>query len=154
LPDKQNKKGLKMGKTYQSIVVNSPVEQVWNTIKNFHDGSWAPKVIQKLDVVGDKAGNEIGAQRLLNGVFAETLQEVNEDAHSFKYSIDNGPVPVSVDDVQNYIGHVALTSATLSDATLVEWSSSWKDGKSDETAEFCHGIYVALLKSLKESCES
>lgn len=146
-------KGFKMGNTYQSIVINAPREKVWDTVKNFHDTSWAPKVIKKLDAIGDKAGNEIGAQRLLNGVFAETLQELNEDAFTFKYSIDEGPAPVSSNDLKNYIGRVALTSATLSDATLVEWSSSWEEGKTDETVEFCHGIYVALLNSLKETCE-
>lgn len=35
------------------------------------------------------------------------------------------------------------------DAAFVAWSSRW-DGNDEEAAEFCHGIYVALLQALKE----
>lgn len=55
-----------MGKTYQSIIVNAPVEKVWDTMKNFHDMSWAPNVITKCDAVGDTDGASAGAKRKLN----------------------------------------------------------------------------------------
>lgn len=137
-----------MGETYQSTIVNAPIDKVWNSIKNFHDLSWSKNVVQKVEPVGEKTGLEVGAKRILNDAFHETLMEVNDSENYFTYSIDDGPSPVSKDDVSNYRGLVKLTSATLDNSTLVEWSSSWENN-CEGTAEFCHGIYVALLGDMK-----
>ena len=56
----------------------------------------------------------------------------------------------SKEEVDNYVGVVRLSSAEDGSGTLVEWSSSW-DSKVDDTVEFCHGIYVALLGELAKS---
>ena len=132
-----------MPSTNQSIVVNQSVQTVWDAIKDFHDMSWSANVITKCDPVGDKPGNEPGAQRVLNDAFHETLIEVSGDNHLIRHSIDNGPSPVSPDNVSNYVGEIRLTSEG-DNTTLVEWSSSW-DSTSEDAAAFCQGIYVALL---------
>jgi len=142
-----------MGKTYQSIVINAGADDVWGAINNFHEMSWAPNVITKLEVVGDKTGNEIGAQRVLNDAFSETLLSVDGDQRTFSYSIDDGPPPVSANDVTNYVGTVTVTPVTQGDGgCFVEWSSKWEN-VNEEAAEFCHGIYVALLDDMKKSLE-
>jgi hypothetical protein len=51
-----------MGQTYQSTVINASADKVWNAIKNFHDLSWAPNVIEKVEVVGDAGGGDVGAK--------------------------------------------------------------------------------------------
>ena len=141
-----------MGQTYQSIVINAPAEKVWGAIRNFHDMGWAPNVITGVGVVGDKKGNDVGAKRVLNGAFHETLLEVKDDDRTFVYSIDDGPSPVSKAEVSNYIGHVAVRPVTEGGGTFVEWSSRWE--RNDKaTFEFCHGIYVALLADMKKSLE-
>lgn len=139
-----------MGKTYQTAVINAPVGQVWNRIKNFHDMSWASGVIEKCEAVGDRLGNQIGARRILNDAFQETLVELSEIDKSFKYTIDDGPAPVSKDDVKDYVGAVRLISITENDTCLIEWSSHWESPK-DDACDFCHNIYVALLNELKKS---
>ena len=133
-----------MATTYQSILIAAPVDKVWDRIKNFHDMGWAPNVITSLDVEGAKKGHEVGAKRVLNKAFRETLQDVNDADRSFGYSIDDGPSPVSKTDVSNYRGRVSVRPVTESGGTFVEWSSSWENGDR-ATGEFCHGIYVALL---------
>ncbi len=138
-----------MPSTNQSIVVNKPVQTVWDAIKDFHDLSWSANVVAKCEAVGDKSGSEPGAKRVLNDAFHETLIEINSDDHIIRYSIDDGPTPVSSTDVSNYRGEVRLTS-TKNDATLVEWSSTW-DSKTEDAVEFCHGIYVALLNDMASS---
>ncbi len=139
-----------MGKTYQSTIINAPIEKVWESISNFHKLDWAPNVITKVEQIGEKSGVEIGSKRILNDAFHETLLEVDKDNYNFTYSIDEGPSPLSSNEVNNYKGHVQLTPATLDNSTLVEWSSQWE--KNDEPVhEFCHGIYVALLKEMKEN---
>ena len=138
-----------MSQCYQSIIVNAPIEKVWDTIKNFHDMSWASQVIEKCVSVGDKKGTEVGAIRILNGAFHETLLEVNANEHRIRYSIDDGPSPVSASEVKNYFGQIQLKPVTLDGNTFVEWSSAW-ESSSEEARDFCHQIYVALLKALAE----
>ena len=138
-----------MPQCYQSIIVHAPLEKVWDTIKDFHDMSWANPVIEQCDAVGDFSGTEIGAKRVLNGAFHETLLECNAIEHKIRYSIDDGPSPVSADEVKNYIGLVQLKPVTLTGDTFVEWGSTW-ESNSEEARDFCHQIYVALLKALAE----
>jgi carbon monoxide dehydrogenase subunit G len=141
-----------MGKTYQSTVIDATVDEVWRTIRDFHDMSWAPNVIQSVEKVGDRLGHEIGAVRILNGAFVETLKVLDNEGRTFSYSIDDGPSPVSKHDVSNYVGRVRVSEATEEGGTLVEWSSSWE--LNDEPAsEFCHSIYLALLADMKASLE-
>ncbi len=134
---------------YNSTVVNAPIEAVWKTLSNFHDLSWAQGVIESTEKVGDAPANQIGARRILNGVFHETLLALNETDHFFAYSIDDGPEPVSKDCVSGYIGAVRLFPVTDSNDTFVEWSSRWESSQGG-VAEFCNPIYTALLDALKK----
>jgi len=60
-----------MASCYNSTVIVSSIEKVWATVKNFHELSWASSVIIKVAVVGDKAGTEVGAKRILMMHFME-----------------------------------------------------------------------------------
>ena len=141
-----------MGQTYQSIVIDAPAEKVWSAIRNFHDLSWARNVVTRVEVVGVKKGDEVGAGRVLNDAFRETLCELEDEGRSLAYSIDDGPSPVSKAEVSNYVGRVSVRPVTEGGGTFVEWSSSWE--RNDQaTSEFCHGIYVALLVDMKNSLE-
>lgn len=139
-----------MPTTDQSIVVDAPIADVWSRFIDFHDLSWAPNVITSVEKVGSIDGSTPGARRILNNAFHETLIEINSDEHFLKYSIDDGPSPVSKDEVDNYVGVVKLSPSDEGSGTLVEWTSSW-DSNADDAVEFCHGIYVALLGELAKS---
>jgi hypothetical protein len=139
-----------MGRTFQEIVINAPTDTVWQRVRSFHDLSWAANVITDLKVVGDKADDEPGAGRVLNDVFHETLMTHDDEAMIFTYSIDDGPPPLSKDEMSNYVGRVAVEAS--GDGTRVEWTSSWEQNE-DAIQEFCHGIYTALLADLKKSLE-
>ena len=139
-----------MPTTDQSMVVAAPIAEVWTRFTDFLDLSWAPNVVSSVDKVGDIDGGTPGAKRILNNAFHETLIEIDNDEYSLRYSIDDGPSPVSKDEVDNYVGAVKLSPSTEGSGTLVEWTSSW-DSKVDDAVEFCHGIYVALLADLVKS---
>lgn len=141
-----------MKKTYQSIRINAPIEKVWARVKNFHDFSYAPNVITKCVPEGNKSGLEVGAKRILNDTFHETLIELSDANHTIRYSIDNGPSPVTSNDVRNYRGQLYLLPITHDNTTFVEWSSTW-ESDSDDAVEFCHRIYVALLHDMAKSIE-
>lgn len=138
-----------MRKTYQSITISAPVEKVWKKISDFHDMSWT-NIIEKCEAVGDKSSNQVGAKRILNDAFQETLLDLDDQEYTIKYSIDDGPSPVSKNDVKNYIGVLRLLPITEENATFVEWASSW-EAEDSAAEDFCHGIYVALLNDLKSA---
>ena len=133
---------------YNSTVVDAQAERVWAATRKFHDLSWCPDVITELKVVGDKNAEEIGAQRLLNGAFAETLRSLDDENMELTYSIDDGPGAVSRENIQNYVGRVRVFPVTDEAKAFVLWSSSWDSG-GEGAAELCNPIYQALLTSLK-----
>lgn len=139
-----------MPSTNQSKDIDAPISEVWTRFNNFHDLSWAPNVLTQVDKVGSTNGGTVGAKRILNGVFHETLVEIDQDRHTLKYSIDDGPSPVSKEEVSDYYGVVKLSPTDEGNRTHVEWSSSWESNVED-AVEFCHGIYVALLNELAEA---
>ena len=139
-----------MGKTYQTTIINAPADKVWEKIRDFHDLSWAPNVVTSCISVGDKKGDQIGARRILNDAFHETLVEFSELNKSFQYSIDDGPPPVTKEDVKDYYASVRLIAITDSGTCLIEWSSRW-ESKGNEAEEFCHNIYLALFADLRKT---
>ena len=139
-----------MPETNQSIDINAPISDVWAKLNDFHNFSWAPNVITSVDKVGDVDGSQVGAKRVLNKAFHETLVEIDNSNNSLKYSIDDGPSPVSKNDVSNYFGSINLSSSDDNTQTHVSWTSSW-ESNSEDAVEFCQGIYVALLDELAAS---
>ena len=139
-----------MPSTYQSKEIDASISEVWTKFTNFHDLSWAPTVITSVEKVGNLHGGEIGAKRILNKAFHETLVAIDHDKHTLKYSIDDGPSPVSREEVSNYYGVVSLSPTENCNRTHVEWSSSW-DSNVEDAVAFCQGIYFALLNELSES---
>ena len=138
-----------MGNCYNSTVINASIETVWDTIKNFHELSWGDLVVSKVDKVGDVAGTEVGAQRILNDAFHETLLSIDHDQHLFTYSIDDGPGPVAKDVVDNYVGSVKLTPITDTNQTFIEWGSRFESEAENTVSDFCNPIYAGVLASLK-----
>ena len=136
-----------MPHVYNSIVVNAPIAEVWTRIADFHDFSWAPSVIQQCDKVGDKSGTAVGARRLLNGKFLDTLIAYSALDHRIMYSIDYGPSPISPTDISNYVGNLHLLPITSEKKTFVEWSGSW-EARTTDAVTYMNDIYVALLRDL------
>ncbi|MBI4624827.1 MAG: SRPBCC family protein [Verrucomicrobia bacterium] len=131
-----------------STVVNAPIEKIWARLRDFHDLSWSPNVVSKVDKVGGLAGTQIGAKRVLNGAFHETLLALDDTEHCIRYSIDDGPAAVAKANVQGYIGEVRLCPVTDANSTLVLWTSRWEHSGGG-VAEFCNPVYQALLADLK-----
>ncbi len=133
---------------YNSCTVSAPVDDVWATLRNFHDLGWARDVLETCEPIGPKGPHEIGARRLLNGVFKETLLELDDDGRTVRYSIDDAPgTPVA--GATDYVGTVGLRPVTSEGTTFVEWSSSWSKSEGG-VAEFCNPIYQGLLAALQK----
>lgn len=139
-----------MGTVNESITINAPVDSVWQKIRDFHNVDWAKGVLDTCEVVGDKGGTEAGAKRILNGAIHETLLECNETDLTIRYSIDDGPPPISKEDISNYEGTIKVSED--GGGAKVTWSSKW-EGNDNACSEFCGPIYTALLAQLKSSLE-
>lgn len=126
-----------MGQCYNSIVVDAPASEVWNALRNFHDLSWAAGVIESLDVVGDKGAFEAGARRLLNGVFAETLIDLDDESKTIRYSINDGPGPMATAEVASYEGRAQVFPITATDQSFVLWTSEYKANDEPAVGELC-----------------
>ncbi len=138
-----------MGQCYNSTVIDASADKVWEMINNFHELSWGDADVTKVDAVGDTPGNKVGAKRILNDAFHETLLSFDSDNFSFTYSIDDGPGPVSRDSVNNYVGRVSLSPVTDSGKTFIEWVSTYESDSDSAVGDFCNPIYAGLLSSLK-----
>lgn len=130
---------------YNSAVINAPVDEVWKVLRDFHDLSWSQNVVQKVEAQGDRT--TVGAKRILNGAFHETLLALDDGERVVRYSIDDGPGAVSKDNVQGYVGEIRAFPVTRDDATFVLWTSSWQSSGGG-VAEFCNPVYKALLDDL------
>ncbi len=134
---------------YNSAVVPAPAERVWPLLRDFHDLSWAPEVIERCEPGNDLPGTQIGAKRVLNGAFYETLLGLDDKDRLVRYSIDEGPDALSKDNVSGYVGEVRVFPVTDSNASFVLWMASW-EASGGGVAEFCNPIYQALLGQLKK----
>jgi len=135
---------------YNATVLNAPADQVWATIRSFHDLSWSANVVTDVKVVGDAGATEVGAKRVLNDAFHETLHSLDDEAMVIRYSIDDGPGPLSGGQVTGYFGEVRVLPVTVGGdgQTVVVWTSSW-DTEAGGVADFCDPIYKALLGDMK-----
>lgn len=137
-----------MGTCVNSTVVNAPVEEVWRTLRNFHDMSWT-NAVESLEPVGDAKSDQIGAKRILNGAIHETLLALNEIDHTFRYQITDGPSPISKDDLAFYYGTVTVQPVTDQNASYVSWITHFESKNDSVTQEFCDPFYKAFLSHLK-----
>jgi hypothetical protein len=136
-----------MPKVYNSVIVPAPIEEVWSRIRDFHDFSWAPSLVTSCEKVGEGDGFTVGARRLLNGIFLDTLIAYSEIDRRMMYSLDDGPSPVSSREICGYIGNLHLLPVTADNITFAEWSGIWESETTD-AVEYMNDVYRSLLRDL------
>ncbi len=136
---------------FNSTIINAPIDKVWARMKNFHNMDWANSVVTDCQAIGDIAGNQVGAKRILNNAFHETLTSLDNADHQFSYTIDDGPAPLSGNTIDKYIGTVTLYPITSTAQTFIGWQSDFESNDDTAVADFCNPLYTALLAALQES---
>ena len=134
---------------YNSIVINASPDKVWDVLKDFHNLSWSENVVSKVEKIGSKSSNEVGAKRVLNNAFHETLVSLDHSQMKFSYSIGDGPAVVFKDNVEGYLGEAPVYLVSDNNSSFVLCTSKWKFAKEGGIADFCNPIYHALLQDLK-----
>ncbi len=142
-----------MPRVYNSIIVAAPLDMVWSRIRDFYDFSWAPSLVESCEAVGEEQPTAVGARRLINGAFLDTLITHSDHDHRIQYSIDDAPSPMSPKEISNYVGDLHLLAVTNEGKTFAEWTGTW-DSESSEGVDFMNQIYVSLLGDLKKEFEA
>ncbi|WP_185964586.1 SRPBCC family protein [Aliikangiella marina] len=138
-----------MGQVSQQIIIDSSIKKLWQRIEDFHDMSWASKVATSVIKEGDKSGFEVGAQRIVNDVFFETLLKYAPQDWTISYRVDKGPGPLKPSNIKNFIGTIKLLA--LEDKTQVNWTATFESENDEAVISFCNSMYQTLLKAMRES---
>ena len=141
-----------MGRTFKSIVIDAPVDKVWNTVRDFHQFAWASDVFKKCEPVGDLKGTQVGCKRTLDDAVHETLLTLDDHQRTFRYLINDGPGPLEKSNIRDYVGEFCCYPITSNNTTFATWGSTWI-GNDGPVTEFCNPVYDALLGALKKHCE-
>jgi NADPH:quinone reductase len=122
-----------MVRVYRSTVVDAPVEEVWQLLRDFnaHD-QWHPIVAESVIEDGRRA-DEIGCVRRFSlrdgGEIREQLLRLSDRERSFTYCILEAPLPLI-----GYVATVRLKPVTDGGGTLWEWFSSFSTPPEQEAA--------------------
>lgn len=141
-----------MVKVLRSTVMEAPVEQVWDVLRDFngHD-RWHPAVTTSAVERGEPS-DRVGCVRrfrLTDGSeLREKLLTLSDLELTFSYCLLDTPVPLF-----NYVAHVRLFPVTDSDRTFWEWESRFDTpkGREQELADLVgDGIYSAGFTAIRE----
>ncbi|MEM1275019.1 MAG: SRPBCC family protein [Pseudomonadota bacterium] len=140
-----------MPRVLRSIVLDAPVEAVWEVIRDFngHD-RWHPAVAES-HVERGQPSDRIGCVRNFRLVGGENLREqlltLSDLEQTFSYCLLDTPVPLF-----NYVAHVRLFPVTDTDSTFWEWESRFDTpaGRAEELRELVgNGIYAAGFEAIR-----
>ena len=147
-------------KVVEKIIIQAPIEKVWDMVKDFQDMSWHPAVAS----TSGEGGSTIGASRTLTlkpgATIIEHLEKYLPADHKFFYRIVE--VDTAVVPINNYSAWFMLKE-TAEGHTEVTWKGAFYRGYmnndpppelSDEAAiAAVTGIYVSGLNQLKKILE-
>lgn len=133
-----------MGECNHSITIHCNLKKAWSVIKKFDDLSWATSIVESVD-------SSKKNQRVINGVFHETLINLDNNLHQLSYKIDQGPGPLARDNIASYVGTISVTE--MPNGVIVNWCSVFSSNNDNSVIEFCNPIYQTLLSDLKNHLE-
>jgi hypothetical protein len=120
-----------MVKVLKSTVLNAPVEDVWDVLRDFngHD-EWHPAVADSVIDRGHPT-DKVGCVRRFHLADGSELREqlltLSDADMAFSYCLLETPVPLL-----NYVAHVRLAPVTDGDRTFWQWESRFDTPKGQE----------------------
>jgi Polyketide cyclase / dehydrase and lipid transport len=141
-----------MVRAYRSAVINSPLETVWATIRDFNAlPSWHP-AIAKSEIEGGLGSNAVGCVRNFSmkegGHLREQLLALSDVDHCFTYNILVSPMPV-----KEYVATFRLTPITVGNRTFAEWWADFNVTSGTEqamVAQIGDGVFVRGFEALEK----
>jgi len=135
-----------MATVEEHVRISAPANEVWSIVRDFGSiADWTPPITD-----ADLDGEGVGAERTLTladgGQVVERLEALDDDDRTLRYSIVEGPLPVT-----EYEGTFSV--AEVDDSTCeVTWASTFTvDGPpEDEITGMFSELYTAGLGGLRE----
>jgi len=114
-----------MPKLSRSAVIDSDLETVWSTVRDFNAlPKWHP-LIADSRIEDDAPADAVGCIRnfhLKDGAnIRERLLALSDVEHTFTYSILESPMPV-----RNYVATMRLLPVSDGDRTFAEWTAEFE----------------------------
>jgi hypothetical protein len=134
-----------MGSSYNSVVIDAPVDRVWFVVRDFHHMEWAGPFVMRLEKVGKLGGTEVGAQRVINGLLHETLLSLDDNKRELSYRINDGPGPISREFVSKYVARVRVLPVTVTNQTYVEYTSTFEAKDEAAVDDLVNPIFTEVL---------
>jgi hypothetical protein len=108
-----------MAKSYYSMIIEHPAEQVWRVIRPFDHYAWAG-VEGETTIENAKAGDQLGAiRRVASGgkVIRQILLAHSDLDRSYTYAFhDAAPFPI-----RSYVATIRVVPVVESNQAFVEW---------------------------------
>lgn len=121
-----------------SSVIDAPVEQVWERIRDFNGlPSWHPRMVES-EIEDGRKPTDIGAVRRFKLASGATVRErlvaYSESDRLTTYSIIEHPAPIT-----NHTATLRLEPVTDGDRTFAVWTSTF-DAPADKGDEIAKGM--------------
>ncbi len=138
---------------HESTVVGAPASEVWDLLRDFGGlDRWYPGVEpDDLRIVDDRAGDAVGAVRILemaeDVTIRERLIEHSDDQRFYTYTILDYPLPI-----RDYRATIRVHAVTDTDDAFVEWSARFEiePDLREEAVQNIRSVYRGGLSALKE----
>ena len=139
-----------MARSYYSMVIDSPADDVWAVIRPFGHYSWAG--VQAETVIEDgKRDDQVSAIRRVTigeRIIRQALLAHSDRERSYTYALlDPSPFPV-----HDYVATIRVTPVVETDTAFVEWWATF-DCAADErdrwTAYFARDGFATWLGALR-----
>ncbi len=138
-----------MANVSMSMKIAAPARRVWELVGAFNAlPDWHPAV-EKSEIEGED-GRKGTVRRLSiiggGGTIVERLEDVDDNARRYSYSILQGPRPVA-----NYQATIRVNEEEDGKSCTVEWSSEFDAAGTPEAdaVNAIEGVYKAGLENLK-----
>ena len=144
-----------MVRVIRSTILNAPVDDVWNVIRDFngHD-QWHPAVATSRIERGNPS-DMVGCVRRFRledgSELREQLLTLSDIEQCFSYCLLDTPIPLF-----NYVAHCRLVPVTDGDVTFWEWESRFDtpQGQEQDLAGLVgDSIYSAGFKAVRDHME-
>jgi hypothetical protein len=124
-----------MARSYYSIVLDHPANEIWAVIRPFDHYAWAGVEGESV-IENRKVGDQVGAVRRVgtpNGTIRQVLLAHSDRERSYTYAFaDMPPFPV-----QDYTATIRVTPVVADGRSFVEWWATF-DCASEERDTWVH----------------
>lgn len=119
-----------MARVYISAVIDAPIEEVWEVLRDFNALPKYHRFFSKSEIENDQPADQIGCVRNFHthdgGHIRERLLTLSDREHRCCYCIIEATMPV-----QNYVSEMTLTPITETGKTFGEWWAEYDVADAD-----------------------